>query len=143
MTDPTITVSGQLARDIELRYTSSGKPVASGRVGHTPQRYDRDSGGYVDGETLWLSFSLWGKAAENLAASVGKGDRIIVTGRLKSRSFLQQGGDRRTVQEIEADDVGVSTKWSTARPERVEAARTPPAPPADDPWGSAPAEGGF
>lgn len=101
----TITIDGRLARDPDLRFTASGKAVANVRIGHTP-REKNQAGEYVDGETVWLDASLWGKPAEVLTERARKGDLVIVSGRMKARSF-ESGGEKRTVTEIAADTIAV------------------------------------
>lgn len=104
----TITITGRLAADIDLRFTPSGDAVANGRVADTPRKFDRDRNEWVDsGETLWLGFSLWGKKAEALADAGKKGDLVIVAGTLVQRSFEGKHGEQRTVVEVKAIEVAV------------------------------------
>lgn len=110
-----ITVVGNLVADPELRYTPSGSAVANFRVASTPRRYDSQSGQWVDGEALFLTCNVWRQAAENVANSLTKGDRVIVNGRLRQRSFETREGEKRTVFEVEADEVGPSLKYATAQ----------------------------
>ncbi|MEJ6549873.1 single-stranded DNA-binding protein [Corynebacterium sp. USCH3] len=113
--DTPITVVGNLVADIELRYTPSGAAVANGRVASTPRRYDSQSNQWVDGDALFITFNIWKQAAENTANSLTKGDRVIVTGRLRQRSFETREGEKRTVFEVEADEVGPSLKYATTQ----------------------------
>lgn len=112
--DTPITVVGNLVADVELRYTPNGAAVANGRVASTPRRYDKQSGQYVDGDALFLTFNIWRQAAENVANSLRKGDRVVVTGVLRQRSFDTREGEKRTVFEVEADEVAPSLKYATA-----------------------------
>ena len=113
--DTPITVVGNLVADPELRYTPSGSAVANFRVAYTPRRYDSQSGQWVDGEALFLTCNVWRQAAENVANSLTKGDRVIVNGRLRQRSFETREGEKRTVFEVEVDEVGPSLKYATSQ----------------------------
>ena len=113
--DTPITVVGNLVADPELRYTPSGSAVANFRVASTPRRYDSQSGQWVDGEALFLTCNVWRQAAENVANSLTKGDRVIVNGRLRQRSFETREGEKRTVFEVEVDEVGPSLKYATSQ----------------------------
>ncbi len=113
--DTPITVVGNLVADPELRYTQSSAAVASFRVASTPRRYDAQAGQWVDGEALFLSCNVWRQAAENVANSLHKGDRVVVNGRLRQRSFETREGEKRTVFEVEVDEVGPSLKYATAQ----------------------------
>lgn len=113
------TLAGNLAGDPELRFTPAGVAVANFTVCHTPRHLDKQSGEWVDGETLFLRCSIWREAAEHVAESLHRGDRVLVTGRLKSRSYETGEGDKRTVIELDADDVGPSLRWATARVQRA------------------------
>jgi len=110
-----ITVVGNLVDDPELRFTPSGAAVANFRIASTPRTFDRQSNEWKDGETLWLGCSVWRQAAENVAESLQKGMRVIVQGRLKSRSYETREGEKRTVFEIDVDEVGPSLKSATAK----------------------------
>lgn len=110
-----ITIVGNLVADPELRYTPNGAAVANFRVATTPRRYDAQSGQYVDGEPLFMTCSLWKQAAENLANSLAKGQRVIVTGVLKQRRFENKQGQQQTVFELQAEEVGPSLKFATAQ----------------------------
>ncbi|HET8598806.1 MAG TPA: single-stranded DNA-binding protein [Segeticoccus sp.] len=113
--DTVITVIGNLTADPELRFTPSGAAVANFTVASTPRQYDRQSGEWKDGETLFLRCSVWRDAAENVAESLTRGTRVVVQGRLKSRSFETKEGDRRTVFELDVDEVGPSLRYATAK----------------------------
>lgn len=113
--DTPITVVGNLVADPELRYTPSGAAVANFRVASTPRRFDSQSNQWVDGEALFLTCNVWRQAAENVANSLTKGDRVIVTGRLRQRSFDTREGEKRTVFEVEVDEVGPSLRYATSQ----------------------------
>jgi len=110
-----ITVVGNLVDDPELRFTPSGAAVANFRLASTPRTYDRQSGEWKDGETLWLGCSVWRQAAENVAESLTKGTRVVVQGRLKSRQYETREGEKRTVFEIDVDEIGPSLRSATAK----------------------------
>ena len=112
--DTQITVVGNIVADPELRYTPNGAAVANFRVASTPRRYDQQAGQFVDGEPLFLTCNVWRQPAENVANSLNKGDRVIVTGRLRQRSYEDRNGERRTVFEIEVEEVGPSRRFATA-----------------------------
>lgn len=112
--DIPITITGNLVADVELRYTPNGAAVANGRVASTPRKYDKQSNQWVDGEAVFLTFNIWRQAAENVANSLHKGDRVVVTGILRQRSFETREGEQRTVFEVEADEVAPSLKYATA-----------------------------
>ena len=162
--DTTITVVGNLTADPELRFTPSGAAVANFTVASTPRIFDRQSSEWKDGEALFLRCSIWREAAENVAESLTRGSRVIVTGRLKQRSFETREGEKRTVFEVEVDEIGPSLRYATAKVNKASrsggggggfgsGSRQAPAPasaPAEasggsgeDPWGSAPAAGSF
>ncbi|MGH3440207.1 MAG: single-stranded DNA-binding protein [Sciscionella sp.] len=160
--DTVITVVGNLTADPELRFTPSGAAVANFTVASTPRTFDRQSGEWKDGEALFLRCNVWRQAAENAAESLTRGMRVVVQGRLKQRSFETREGEKRTVVELEVDEVGPSLKYATAKVNKVSrgsggggfgggggGASSGPAAgsaPADDPWGSAPpasSGGGF
>ncbi|EUA39490.1 single-stranded DNA-binding domain protein [Mycobacterium avium subsp. avium 2285 (R)] len=113
--DTTITVVGNLTADPELRFTPSGAAVANFTVASTPRIYDRQSGEWKDGEALFLRCNIWREAAENVAESLTRGSRVIVTGRLKQRSFETREGEKRTVVEVEVDEIGPSLRYATAK----------------------------
>lgn len=112
--DTQITVVGNIVADPELRYTPNGAAVANFRVASTPRRYDQQAGQFVDGEPLFLTCNVWRQPAEHVANSLSKGDRVIVTGRLRQRSYDDRNGERRTVFEIEVEEVGPSLRFATA-----------------------------
>jgi single-strand DNA-binding protein len=162
--DTTITVVGNLTADPELRFTPSGAAVANFTVASTPRIYDRQSGEWKDGEALFLRCNIWREAAENVAESLTRGSRVIVTGRLKQRSFETREGEKRTVFEVEVEEIGPSLKYATAKVNKASRGGGGGgfgggggAPAAgggggasrgggdgqDDPWGSAPASGSF
>jgi single-strand DNA-binding protein len=114
-----ITVVGNLVDDPELRFTPSGAAVANFRIASTPRTFDRQSNEWKDGEALFLSCSVWRQAAENVAESLTKGMRVVVQGRLKQRSYEDREGQRRTVVELEVEEVGPSLKYATAKVTRA------------------------
>ncbi|WOP19489.1 single-stranded DNA-binding protein [Raineyella sp. LH-20] len=109
-----ITVVGNLTADPELRFLPSGAAVANFTVASTPRTFDRQSGEWKDGDALFLNCSVWRQAAENVAESLRKGMRVLVQGRLRQRSYETQQGERRTVVELEVDEVGPSLRYATA-----------------------------
>src|SRR5690606_1121778 len=109
-----ITVVGNLVSDPELRYTQSGLAVASFTIASTPRTFDRASNEWKDGEALFLRASIWREAAENVAASLTKGQRVIAQGRLRQRSYETKEGEKRTVIELEVDEIGPSLRYATA-----------------------------
>jgi single-strand DNA-binding protein len=110
-----ITIIGNLVDDPELRFTPSGAAVANFRVASTPRTFDRQTNEWKDGESLFLSCSVWRQAAENVAESLQRGMRVIVQGRLKQRSYETREGEKRTVFEIDVDEVGPSLRSATAK----------------------------
>jgi single-strand DNA-binding protein len=149
--ETTITVIGNLTGDPELRFTPSGSAVANFTIASTPRSFDRNSNEWKDGETLFLRASVWKEAAENVAESLTKGMRVIAQGRLKSRSFETKEGEKRTVMELEVDEIGPSLKYASAKVTRTQGGGTKrgvnPQPAADswtapaaDPWATG---GGF
>ena len=144
-----LTVVGNLVADPELRYTQSGAPVASFTVASTPRTFDRASNEWKDGDALFLRCSAWRELAENIAESLTKGMRVIVQGRLTQRSYEDRDGQKRTVVELQVDEIGPSLKYASAKVTRAQrsgngggfAGGAPSG--QGDPWaGSAPA-GGF
>jgi single-strand DNA-binding protein len=113
--DTTLTIIGNLTNDPELRFTPSGAAVANFTVASTPRAFDRQSNEWKDGETLFMRCSVWRDAAENVAESLQRGARVIVTGRLKSRSYETKEGEKRTVVELEVDELGPSLRYATAK----------------------------
>jgi single-strand DNA-binding protein len=110
-----ITIVGNLTGDPELRFTPSGAAVANFTVASTPRTFDRQSNEFKDGETLFMRCSIWREAAENVAESLQRGMRVVVTGRLKSRSYETKEGEKRTVVEMDVDEVGPSLRYATAK----------------------------
>ena len=109
-----ITVIGNLTNDPELRFTPSGAAVANFTVASTPRSFDKNANEWKDGETLFMRCSVWRDAAENVAESLQRGSRVLVTGRLRSRSY-DKDGDKRTVVELDVDEVGPSLKYATVK----------------------------
>ena len=116
-----VTVIGNLTADPELRWTQSGAAVADFTVASTPRTYDRNAGEWRDGDTLFMRCSVWRETAENVAESLRKGMRVIVQGRLTQRSYDTQQGERRTVVELQVDEVGPSLHRARAQVTRVQA----------------------
>ena len=163
--DTIITVVGNLTADPELRFTPSGAAVANFTVASTPRIYDRQSGEWKDGEALFLRCNIWREAAENVAESLTRGARVIVSGRLKQRSYETREGEKRTVVELEVDEIGPSLRYATAKVNKASrsggggggfgsgsggGSRAASSGSSgggsetkDDPWGSAPASGSF
>ncbi|MBV9651718.1 MAG: single-stranded DNA-binding protein [Pseudonocardiales bacterium] len=113
MNETTLTITGNLAADPELRFTQSGAAVANFTVISTPRRYDRTTGQWSDGEPISIRCNLWRAPAENAAESLKRGSRVIVTGRLRSRQWETRDGDKRISLELEVDDIGASLKFAT------------------------------
>lgn len=139
--DTTITIVGNLTADPDLRFTPTGQAVANFTIASTPRFMDRTTNEWKDGESLFLRCNVWRQAAENCAESLTRGMRVIVQGRLKQRSYETKEGEKRTVYEVEVDEVGPSLRNATAKVNK--AARQGSshnggdAAPANDPWGSA------
>jgi single-strand DNA-binding protein len=156
--DTILTVVGNLTADPELRFTPSGAAVANFTVASTPRTFDRQTNEWKDGEALFLRCSIWRQAAENVAESLTRGARVVVTGRLKQRSFETKEGEKRTVVELEVDEIGPSLRYATAKVNKVSrgsgggdfggggygggGAGRGSAGGSDDPWGSAPPASG-
>lgn len=141
-----LTVIGNLVADPELRFTAQGDAVANFTVASTPRTYNRQAGEWQDGDTLFMRCSLWRQPAENVAESLTKGARVIVSGRLKQRTFETREGDKRTVVEMDADEIGPSLRYATAKVNKVSRGNSGGGyggggGTADDPWGSAPPAG--
>jgi len=117
--DTPITVVGNLVADPELRFTPAGQPVATFRVASTPRMRDAATGEWKDGDSLFLSCNVWRQAAENVAESLQRGMRVIVTGRLRQRNYETKEGEKRTVYEVEVDDVGPSLRNASAKVNRA------------------------
>jgi single-strand DNA-binding protein len=161
--DTNITIIGNLVDDPQLRYTPTGQAVANFRVASTPRFMDRTTNEWKDGESLFLSCNVWRQAAENVAESLQRGMRVIVSGRLKQRSYETKEGEKRTVFEVEVDEVGPSLRNASAKVNRTSRATGGQggsggygsqggssgggggggSRPADDPWSSEPADSGF
>jgi single-strand DNA-binding protein len=117
--DTTITVVGNLTDDPELRFTPSGAAVAKFRVASTPRFLDKQTNEWKDGEPLFLSCTVWRQAAENVAESLQRGARVVVTGRLRQRSYETREGEKRTVIELEVDEIGPSLRYATAKVQKM------------------------
>jgi single-strand DNA-binding protein len=117
--DTTLTVIGNLTDDPELRFTPSGAAVAKFRVASTPRFLDKTSGEWKDGEPLFLSCTVWRQAAENVAESLQRGARVIVSGRLRQRTYETKEGEKRTVIDLEVDEVGPSLRYATAKVQKM------------------------
>jgi single-strand DNA-binding protein len=145
-----ITVVGNLTADPELRFTPSGAAVASFTIASTPRTFDKNTNEWKDGDALFLRCSIWRQAAENVAESLQRGMRVVAQGRLRQRSYETREGEKRTVVEMEVDEVGPSLKYATAKVNRTSRGSSPgggfgssgssgsDVAPVDDPWGSAP-----
>jgi single-strand DNA-binding protein len=155
--DTVITLVGNLVDDPELRFTSSGAAVAKFRLASTPRTFDRQTNEWKDGESLFLTCNVWRQAAENVAESLQRGMRVIVQGRLKQRSYETREGEKRTVYEVEVDELGPSLRSATAKVNKTTRSGSggggggfgssggSSGGPVDDPWASAtpaPAGGG-
>jgi single-strand DNA-binding protein len=150
--DVTITVVGNLTDDPELRFTPSGAAVAKFRIASTPRFMDKQTNEWKDGEPLFLSCNVWRQAAEHVAESLQRGARVIVTGRLRQRTYETREGEKRTVMELEVDEIGPSLRYATAKVQKM--ARSSgnggfgsggggrASEPLDDPWASAAPAGG-
>jgi single-strand DNA-binding protein len=117
--DTQITIAGNLVDDPELRFTPAGQPVAKFRVASTPRFRDNSTGEWKDGDSLFLTCNVWRQAAENVAESLHRGTRVIVSGRLRQRSYETKEGEKRTVYEVEVDDVGPSLRNASAKVNKV------------------------
>jgi single-strand DNA-binding protein len=117
--ETTLTITGNAVADPELRYTPSGQPVARFRVASTPRYFDKQANEWRDGESLFLTCQAWKQLGEHVAESVTQGTRVIVSGRLRQRSYETKEGEKRTVYEVECDDVGVSLRNATAKVTRA------------------------
>src|SRR5712675_2602070 len=117
--DTQITVVGNLVSDPELRYTPTGVAVANFRVASTPRTFDRQANEWKDGDSLFLTCNVWRQAAEHVAESLTRGMRVIVSGRLRQRSYETKEGEKRTVYEVEVDDVGPSLRNASAKVNRA------------------------
>lgn len=151
--DVNVTIVGNLTNDPELRFTPSGAAVASFTVASTPRVLDKATNEWKDGEALFMRCSVWRQYAENVAESLTKGSRVIVTGRLKQRSYETREGEKRTVVEMDVDEVGPALKYATAKVNKVSrggggfgdsgGSASSSSGSSDDPWASSgPAGGG-
>ncbi|WP_027502096.1 single-stranded DNA-binding protein [Rhodococcus sp. UNC363MFTsu5.1] len=157
--DTVITVIGNLTADPELRFTPAGAAVANFTVASTPRTFDRQTNEWKDGEALFMRCNIWREAAENVAESLTRGSRVIVSGRLKQRSYETREGEKRTVMELEVDEIGPSLKYATAKVNKASrggggggggfgssggsgGGRPAASSGGDDPWGSAPQSSG-
>ncbi|MCT2299775.1 single-stranded DNA-binding protein [Dietzia cinnamea] len=152
--DTPITVVGNIVADPELRFTPSGAAVANFRIASTPRTFNKNTNQWEDGDGLFLTCNVWRQAAENVAESLSKGMRVIVNGRLRQRSYETREGEKRTVYEVEVDEVGPSLKYATAKVTRTNregggfqgggqqgyGGQPRQQQPQDDPWGSAPGQ---
>lgn len=122
--DITITVTGNLTADPELRYTTTGAAVARFTVASTPRHRDQDTGQWRDGEPVFLTCTVWRELAENAAETLAKGTRVIVTGRLRQRSYETTTGEKRTATELQVDEVGPSLRFTSATLRRLQRTTT-------------------
>lgn len=142
-----ITVVGNLTADPELRFTDGGHAVANFTVASTPRTFDKASGEWRDGDALFMRCNLWRKPGENAAETLARGMRVLAVGRLRQRSFETREGEKRTVVELEVDEVGPSLRYATAKVTKASSyGSEPPADrardraPVDDPWAASPEE---
>jgi single-strand DNA-binding protein len=143
--DTIITVVGNLTGDPELRFTPSGAAVANFTVASTPRMFDKNTNEWKDGDALFMRCSVWRQQAENVAESLTKGTAVIVQGRLKQRSYETKEGEKRTVMEMDVEDVGPALKFATAKVNKVTRGgsfQQPTGDPVDDPWASSAANSG-
>lgn len=143
--ETTITVVGNLTDDPDLRFTPSGAAVANFTVASTPRFFDKQTSEWKDGDALFMRCSIWRQAAENVAESLHRGTRVIVTGRLRQRSYETREGEKRTVVELDVDEIGPSLKYATAKTTKT--SRSGSAPAGDgggsaDPWATGSASSG-
>ena len=139
--ETTITVIGNLTADPELRFTPAGAAVANFTVASTPRTFDKGSGEWKDGEALFLRCNVWRQAAENVAESLTRGSRVMVTGRLRQRSFETKEGEKRTVIELEVDEIGASLRFATAKITKASRTSGGGDTGGDDQWAAAPSAG--
>jgi len=132
--DTTLTITGNLTADPELRFTGTGTAVAAFTVATSRRVYDQASGQWQDGDTLFLRCSAWRDLADRAAESLTKGMRVIVTGRLKQRQYETPEGDKRTVYEVDVEDLGPSLKWATAKIAKTSRDKVPHPADGADPW---------
>ena len=136
-----ITVIGALVADPELRFTPTGAAVANFTVASNSRVFDRQANEWKDGEALFLRCTIWREAAENVAESLTRGTRVIVTGRLKQRSYETREGEKRTVVELEVDEIGPSLRYSTAKVNRAARGGSSGGSGGEDPWAAQPPGG--
>lgn len=138
--DTILTIVGNLTADPELRFTPSGKPVANFTVASTPRYFDRQAGEWKDGNALFQRCNLWNQPAENVAETLTKGTRVVVQGRLRQRSFETKEGEKRTVVDLEVDEIGPSLRYATAKVSKASRSHggSGSGSSEPDPWGSAP-----
>ncbi len=117
--ETTVTVVGNLTGDPELRYTPTGTAVANLTVASTPRYFDKQTSSWRDGDTLFMRCNTWRATAENAAESLSKGDRVIVSGRLRQKSYQTREGEQRTVYELEVDEIGPSLRYATTKVNKV------------------------
>ena len=135
MSDTQITVIGNLTADPELRFTPNGAAVCNFRIAATPRRFDKQAGEWVDGEPMYLGCAVWKQYAENAAETLRKGMHVIVQGRLKSRTYDDKDGQKRTVFEVDVDEVGPTLRFATATVNRASSGGArPPGQQQGDPW---------
>lgn len=142
--DTVISVVGNLVDDPTLSFTPSGVAVSNFTIASTPRKFDKNADKWVDEPALFMRCSLWRQAAENVAESLVRGTRVIAMGRLVQRSYETKEGEKRTVVELQVDEVGPSTKYATVKVTKAERGNSgggASGGPANDPWGSAPATG--
>jgi len=132
--DTILTITGNLTGDPELRFTGTGTAVVAFTVAASRRVYDQASGKWQDGDTLFLRCSAWRELADHAAESLTKGTRVIVTGRLKQRTYQTPEGEKRTVFELDAEDVGPSLKWATAKIAKTSRDKVPHPAGGGDPW---------
>jgi single-strand DNA-binding protein len=141
-----VTIVGNAVADPELRYTQSGAAVVSFTVASTPRKFDKASGQWEDGQSLYMRCTAWRQHAENIAESVKRGQRLIVQGRLEQRSYDTKEGEKRTVIELQVEEVGAAMRYSIVNSRKAEreggnsGSQYSQAAPAEDPWGSEPAK---
>ena len=133
--DTEIHLVGNLVASPELRFTPSGDAVANFTVASTPRSFDKTSGTWKDGQALFMRCSIWRQAAENVTETFNQGDRVLVIGKLKQRSY-EKDGQKRSVVELEVDEIGPSLKWATAKVNRVSRSGGDTSGGSDDPWSS-------
>ncbi|MFG3710791.1 single-stranded DNA-binding protein [Micromonospora sp. NPDC047730] len=132
--DTTITLIGNCTDSPELRFTPSGAAVAKFRVASTPRFLDKASGEWKDGDPLFLSCTVWRQMAEHVTETLERGSRVIVTGRLRQRSYETREGEKRTVIEMEVDEIGPSLRYATAKIQKMARSGPQAGPGPDDPW---------